>query len=163
MLIRKGPGLWVQEQGTHFIVVDLDVFSRRRLTALAKALEGAAVRNATVSVLYEGPQDRRRYSARFEINRWPEAGVDWQIQTLIALIKKLPKQARVLWEGAQSKEFNIGIEAGLEPRSREFKLSPRTVARVAEVDATIAITVYAPEAPARHTRARKAKRRRRSG
>jgi hypothetical protein len=59
-----------------------------------------------------------------------------------------------LWDAAQSREFNIGIAAEREPRLREFKLSSRTVALVAEVRATIAITVYAPEMHSRAVKPR---------
>jgi hypothetical protein len=37
MLIQKGPGFWEQEEGTRFLVVDLDVISRRSLAALPEA------------------------------------------------------------------------------------------------------------------------------
>jgi hypothetical protein len=47
------------------------------------------------------------------------------------------------WDGAQSREFNIGIAAEREPRFREFKLSP--IADVAAVSASVVITVYAPQ------------------
>ena len=145
MLIQKGRGVWEQEEGTRFLVVDLDVFSRQRLTALATALDTAKVRGGSVSVLYEGRWGHR-YSAHVEINHWPDSPADRQIQGLIAIIKKLPQQARALWDGAQSREFNIGIAAERTPRLREFKLSRRTIALVVELRATIAITVYAPEA-----------------
>jgi hypothetical protein len=155
MLIQKRPGFWEQEEGTRFTVVDLDVISRRRLTALVTALQAAKVRNGSVSVLYEGPWGRGRYSAHFELSHWPDSPADRQIQGLIALIKKLPKHVRALWDGAQSREFNMAIEADLKPHSREFKLSPRTIALVAAVRATIVITVYAPEPPAPPLKPRK--------
>jgi hypothetical protein len=90
MLIQKRRGRWEQEDGTRFRVVDLDVFSRRRLTPLATALEAAKVRNGHMSVLYEGPWGTGRYSAHFELHHWPDAPADRQIQGLIALIEKLP-------------------------------------------------------------------------
>jgi hypothetical protein len=151
-LIRKGPGVWEQEEGTRFTVVDLDVFSRRRLSVLATALRASKVRHGYVSVL--GGQSQS-YEAHFELNSRLDAPADRQIQGLIASIKKLPKPARALWDSAQSREFNIAIEADLEPHCREFKLAPRTIALVAEVRATIVITVYAPEVPPPRRKARK--------
>ncbi len=35
---RRGGVVWVQPEGTHFLRVDLEVFGRTRLTALAEAL-----------------------------------------------------------------------------------------------------------------------------
>jgi hypothetical protein len=150
-MIRKGR-VREHEEGTRFVVVDLDVFSRKRLAALAGALEDRTF------VLYEGRHGRRQ-SAHFELDGW-KLTVDQEIQRLIALIKRLPRQVRDVWDDAQSREFNIGIQSGLEPRYREFKLSPRTIALVAEVRATIVITVYAPEASA--TRVKPPKKARRS-
>jgi hypothetical protein len=49
----------------------------------------------------------------------------------------------------------MAIEADLKPHSREFKLSPRTIALVAEVRATVVVTVYAPEVATRRTKPRK--------
>jgi hypothetical protein len=49
VLKQKKPGEWIQEEGTTFRAVDLDVFSRRRLSALAEAFGDRVV------VLYEGP------------------------------------------------------------------------------------------------------------
>jgi len=145
MMIRKGRG-WEQEEGTRFLVVDLDVISRRSLAALAEAFGRRVVGNG---------QERygSRYLVTLHARGWNQT-IDQEIRELVAAIKRLPRSARKLWDAAQSREFNIGIAAEREPRLREFKLSSRTVALVAEVRATIAITVYAPEMHSRAVKPR---------
>jgi hypothetical protein len=150
MLIRKGRGLWVQEEGTRFLVVDLDVISRRSLSALAKAFGRRLV---------GGSQERygSRYLITVHARGWNQT-IDQEIRELVAATKRLPRPARVLWDSAQSREFIIGIAAEHEPRLREFKFSPRTIALVAEVNATIVITVYAPEVKQSRLKPRKKRR-----
>jgi hypothetical protein len=121
------------------MVVDLDVFSRRRLSALAEAF------GDRVFVLYEGRWGSR-YSAHFELHGWNQTA-DQQIRGLVSLIRKLPRPARVLWNEAQLRVFNIGLQAGLHPHSHEIKLSPTTVAHAAQVRAGLVITTYAPDVP----------------
>ena len=139
MLKRTKSGDWIQETGTHFIVVDLDVLSRRRLRVLCEAFADRVI------VLHEGRWGSR-YSAHFELHGWNQTA-DQQIRDLLSLIAKLPRPARRLWDHAQSKVFNVGIQAGLEPHSHEVSLSPATVARMAHVGASLTITTYAPDAP----------------
>jgi hypothetical protein len=138
MLKRKKAGEWVQEEGTHFVAVDLDVFSRRRLSALAEALGDRVV------ALYEGRWGSR-YSAHFELHGWNQTA-DQQIRGLVSLIRKLPRPAELLWNEAQLRVFNIGVQAGLNPHSHEVKLSPATVAQAAQIRAGLVITTYAPDA-----------------
>ena len=138
MLKQKKPGEWIREDGTTFRAVDLDVFSRRRLSALVHAFGDRVV------VLYEGRWGSR-YSAHFELHGCNQTA-DQQIRGLVSLIRKLPKPARVLWNEAQLRVFNIGIQAGLNPHSYEVKLSPTTVAHAAQVRAGLVITTYSPDA-----------------
>jgi hypothetical protein len=138
VLKEKKPGEWIQEEGTTFRAVDLDVFSRRRLSALAEAFGDRVV------VLYEGRWGSR-YSAHFELHGWNQTA-DQQIRGLVSVIRKLPRPARALWNEAQLRVFNIGIQAGLNPHSHEVKLSPTTVAQAAQVHAGLVITTYAPGA-----------------
>ena len=154
MLIQKGRGVWQQEEGTRFLVVDLDVISKRSLSTLIKAFDRHLVGN---------DQERygSRYLATFHARGW-NLTADREIHELATAVKKLPKEARMVWDRAQSREFNIGIAADREPRLREFMFSPRTIALVAQVRATIVITVYAPEAAATRLKPRN-KSRQRSG
>src|SRR5688572_19255015 len=127
---------------TQFLNVDLDVFSRESLAPLVAAL------GERVFVLHEGRWGRR-YSANVELaGNVHTKDADFLIKHLAALITKLPPSARRLWKRASAREFNIGIQGALKPRSFELRIKPETLAAAARLDARIVITVYAAEASA---------------
>ena len=90
--------------------MDLDVFGRSSLESLASAL------GPRVSQLYVGPRGNH-YSAHFELRASPRAGADALIVSLVQLVKRLPRAARLVWNQAYRRDFNIGIKGGLKPRS----------------------------------------------
>lgn len=128
-----------EPEGTHFLNVDLDVFSKTPLDPLADAF------GAKVVVLHSGKRGRR-YSAHFEVGEYvrnPHA--DRLIGRLVHLVKRLPRSARRLWNNADVREFNIGIEAAKTSPVFELRLRPETVAAVAGVRGRIAVTIYGPQ------------------
>jgi hypothetical protein len=124
-------------EGTHVIAVDVEVYSRVRLSTLAHAF------GERVFVHYEG-RDRSRYLAAFGLRDW-ELTEDHKIRRFVAMVRRLPPAARRLWNGAQSRTFDIGVQARETPASSAFVLSQATVAAVASVRGRIAVTTYAPE------------------
>ncbi len=64
---------------------------------------------------------------------------------LTRLIRGLPRVHRTIWNSAQRREFNIGIEAGFEPHAFELRLQERTLKAIADVQGVVVITVYAPD------------------
>lgn len=126
---------------TKYINVDLDVISRRPLDALVDAM------GERVLVLYVGAQGRG-YGAHVELRGSHFGmGVDKAIRGLVRLLKRLPPAARRLWDQARSREFSIGIEAGLRPHGFDLHLQRETLEAVLSVGATLAVTVYAPDVP----------------
>jgi hypothetical protein len=124
------------DQGTEFLNVDLEIFSRTRLDPLVEAF-GEKVFVLGVRQL------GRLYFASVELN---EAGTpDKLIRRMVALVKKLPRPARSLWNRAKSRDFNIGIEAAARSTAFELRLESQTLEAVTTVDGRIIITVYAPE------------------
>ena len=124
-------------EATHFITVDLDIFSRQKLTYLAEALGNA------VFVLHEGRWNSR-YAAILELGFRSSTTVDGEIRKFISLIKKLPEKARHLWDSAQTRTFNIGIQAGLHPHAHVMKISNKTMEEAVQLGAGVTITTYAP-------------------
>lgn len=122
---------------TSFITVDLDVFSKTRLRALAEALGDSVI------VLHEGRWGSR-YSAHFELSNSWNLTADQEIQAFIRLLQTIPPSARRLWDRAQSRVFNIGVQAGLTPHAYELRVGPTTLAAVAALHGTIVLTTYAP-------------------
>jgi len=136
------------EKRTGFLNVDLDIVSTKPLAPLVQAF------GRKVDVLHTGRWGRR-YGARLELAGSGHRGnPDPLIRRLVALVESLPRASRRVWDGAQSREFNVGIEAVVASHPFELRLEPRTLAAVARVGGRIAITVYAPR-PARRRDDRK--------
>jgi hypothetical protein len=124
---------------TRFLNVDLDIFSKRDLQPLLSAF------GEKVCVLYSGCV-RRTHRAHLELAKITKTA-DATIRDLCSLILALPKAERHLWSGAKQRDFNIGIQAGMSPRSCEFVLSQETLKTAHKLGARIVFTVYAPEQP----------------
>ena len=127
------------DEGTQFLNVDLDMFSQVPLDPIVEAF------GTKVFVLHVGKWGRR-YSAHVELS---DSGTDKRadrlVRRLVGLVKKLPRRARSVWNEAESREFNLGIEAAARSRMFELRLEPETLKAVASVGGRIVITVYAPE------------------
>jgi hypothetical protein len=124
--------------GTQFLNVDLDIISKVPLDAIVDAL------GSRVFVLYVGRWGRR-HSAHFELagySQKPQA--DRLVRRFVKCIEDLPRSARRLWDTADVREFNIGIEAAKRSPVFELRLRPDTLADVARVKGQVVVTVYAP-------------------
>jgi hypothetical protein len=132
-LADRGP------EPTHYANVDLDVYAGVPLDGFVQALGDQAF------VLYVGG-GRRKYEAHVELASSHRAmSADDTIVGLIRLIRGLSRVHRKIWDSAQRREFNIGIEAGLEPHGFELRLQERTLKAIANVRGVLVITVYAPD------------------
>src|SRR5690242_4173880 len=101
---------------TKYVNVDLDIFSRVPLKGLVDAMGEEAF------VLYVGGE-RQKYEAHVELaSSHMGMSADRTVIGLTRLVKRLPPRYRKLWDSAKSREFNVGIQAGLEPRSFELRL-----------------------------------------
>jgi hypothetical protein len=136
---KDGSVIWMEPEGTHVRAVDLEVYSRARLAPLVTAF------GQRVCVLYEG-RVRGRYFAAFELHGW-QLTENQEIRRFVAMVRRLPPAARRVWDGAQSRTFDIGVQARETPRSSAFTLSSATIAAVASIGGRIAVTTYAPEPP----------------
>jgi hypothetical protein len=124
-------------QATHFLNVDLNIYSRRDLLPLVKAF------GSKVIVLYVG-RVRGKYSASLEIAGLTKTP-DSAIRAFCRLIEALPEPERRLWNNATVRSFSIGIRAGTHPTPCDFTIQPRTIKAVSEVAAQIVLTIYPPE------------------
>ena len=98
-----------------------------------------------VFVLYVGGR-RRKYEAHVELaSSHMDLSADDTILGLIDLIRGLPRVHRKTWDLARRREFNVGIEAGLEPHGFELRLQQRTLRAISDVGGVVVITVYAPD------------------
>jgi len=121
---------------THYLNVDLDVYSTYDLRPLVDSL------GREVLALYVGPE-RRRYCAHLEVAKMTKTA-DSTILAFCKLIHSLPKETRGLWNRATLRSSSIGVQAGNRPTSCDFAIQATTVKAVSEVAAQIVLTVYAP-------------------
>lgn len=119
--------------------VDLDIVSSVPLDGLVEAM------GEEVFVLHVGGKGRT-HSAHVELSS-SHMGMtaDRTIRGLVRLVQRLPPRYRKIWRAAKSRDFNVGIEAGLHPHSYELHLDHRTVNAIAEVGGNVVVTVYAPD------------------
>jgi hypothetical protein len=105
-----------------------------------------------VHVLHIG-RHKRTYRAHLELASFSKSkSADSAIVGFCALIRTLPKGARRLWNVAKVRDFNIGVQAALQPYAYEIALAPETVRAASEVNARIVLTVYAQEVRRKGTR-----------
>jgi len=127
---------------TCFLNVDLDIWSRTDLAPLVAAF------GERVFVLYVGPEGRR-HGAHLELaGSGIRGSADSLIQAFVALIRALPRSARLHWRTASLRSFNVGIQASTQPYSYELQLQPETLRAVAHIGAAVTFTVYAAPVPA---------------
>ena len=135
----------IGEDATHVANVDLDIISKVPLDSLV------AVFGRKVDILHVGKWGRR-YSANLEIaGSGFRANAELLIRRFVTLVKKLPPHQRRLWRGAESRDFNVGIETASSDHAFELKLSKPTLDAIASVEGRLVITVYAPERVSRKT------------
>lgn len=122
-----------------FLNVDLDLYSKTDLQPLADAL------GRKVDVLFCGKESprSRKHVARFELAAQTK-DADSTIRRLCALIRGLPEPSRALWDTATAREFSIGLQAGHAPRSLDFVVEAATIRAVADLNARLSVTLYAP-------------------
>jgi hypothetical protein len=91
------------------------------------------------------------YEAHFEIAKIIRNG-NVAIRGFKDLIETLPPHIRVLWNTAKTRDFNIGIQAAMQPHSYELPLAQETIAICSRLKARIVFTIYAPERRAKRKR-----------
>ena len=132
---RRGELEYVFRETT-FLNVDVDVLSANQLEPLAAAL------GRNVSVHYVG-REGRHYGAHFSL--YNPGTPDRAVRTLTALIESLPKAARSCWKRARQRVFNIGVQAGVEPRSHETIIGVAAMEAISRTGGSLTFTIYAAD------------------
>jgi len=133
------------EGETAFLNVDVDVRSAKRLEPLVEALGGS------VSLHYIGRQGTT-YWAHFA--PYSPMSADAAVLEIARLIRRLPRPARRLWDGARERVFDIGIQGGYRPHSSEHLLSTEALEQVTQLGGTLKITIYGADAGGTSIKAR---------
>lgn len=123
-----------------YLNVDLVIGSQVDLTPIAESFGN------DVAVLFNGRWGEH-YRAVFEI-AGSHAAANEDISYFCSLIEGLEDQARELWLGAFSREFDVGFESGQQGECAYATLQSSVIQRLAEAGASVSVTVY-PAAPAK--------------
>jgi hypothetical protein len=121
---------------THFLNVDLDIYSKRDLQPLVDGF------GPKVLVLFVGRKNGKS-SAHLEIASQTTTA-DATIRAFCRLIDDLPDPARKIWNTANMRSFSIGVQAVIGSPVRDFRVKQATVMAASNVGAEIVLTVYAP-------------------
>jgi Protein of unknown function (DUF2442) len=127
----------VKHIAAQFINVDLDLKSSASLSPLLEAWSDRA------SELYTPEKDGRKHWLRLEPHSQP-ADPERGILEFCRLVRRLRGAARAAWQRASSREFDIGIQAGMERRSAEWVLSRKVIDAIHSVGGHIRVTDYSP-------------------
>ena len=117
-----------------YLNVDLVVGSNEDLTPIAEGF------GQDVMVLFNGKWGEH-YRAVFEIAP-SHAAANEDIACFCSLIEGLEGRAAELWQRAFSREFDIGFESGLGGERAYAVLHSHVIARVAEAEASLSVTLY---------------------
>jgi len=137
-------GRGTDEMTIQYFNTDLDLVSAQDLSQLADALEA---RGVSPVGLNRG-KDRLWYSClevdeEFINDRQPEQ----HIVAMLDVIESLPPPLHAAWRKCTVREFCIGYGCGDEPWAFNQGLSNTTLRRIAEVGATLRITIYPERYP----------------
>jgi hypothetical protein len=127
--VKKIPPSALEPEATHYVNVALDIYAASSLDGFVQAL------GDKVLLLYVGGS-RRNYEAHMELaSSHMDIPADDTILGLIDLIRGLPRVHRKTWDSAKRREFNVGIEAGLEPTGLSSGCSTGPCERLATCEA----------------------------
>lgn len=132
----NGPPAEALIHAPRFITVDLDVRTQPggSLDALARAL-------ASTGTIQNDQHDGEGQFVSFALGEQHET-IASNVAAIIAVIQRLDPPARSEWDGAASRVFNVGIEAGHEPDQPIVALDAEVVSAAADHEAGITFTHY---------------------
>jgi len=120
----------------HFINVDLDLKSTSDLSPLREAWSRQTI------AIHVGKDGRRHWLRLMLLKQGRDPSE--AILEFCRLAGQLRGAARVAWQNAVPREFDIGIQAGFERGAAEWVLPPQVIDAVRNTRARIRMTVYSP-------------------
>ena len=131
---------------TRFLNVDLELVSTDDLGPLLAYLSDMTF------ILRDSLDDQRR-TVWIELASDPR-DADLAILDLTKLIQSLPRDLRRLWDRCEDRCLNVGVQAGLAPHSRAFRISAARISAIASVSARVEVTVYGASAESKNEKQR---------
>jgi hypothetical protein len=133
--MAKGKTIvYITDDETAFLNVDVDVFAKYPLEPLAAGL------GDDVSLHYVGRGGRGLFQLHFAL--YSPKNADLAIRGLAKVIGSLPRSSRRLWNNASRRVFNLGFQGGFKPYSREFDITEEAVAAISALGGTVKVTIY---------------------
>ena len=129
---------------SQFLNVDLEIGAKGDLGVLVEEL------SSRLFVLFTGKLGGL-VCAHYEVTKLTKTA-DATIRELVRVLGRLGPAAKRVWRKARVRDFNIGIQCELEPRSFELAIEAETLAQVAKLGGRIVVTVYPPDKPAKKRR-----------
>jgi hypothetical protein len=117
-----------------YLNTDLEIRSRRNIAPILDAL------GEKVFVLHQSKRGGH-YFVSLEISAIRKTPGQ-TINIFCSLIDQLPKKARSIWNRCHSRVFDLGYESGRAPKNFHSALPLSIVKRVADIGASIVITIY---------------------
>ena len=128
-----------------FLNVDLEIESVAKLDLVAAEM------GERVALLYLGPLGKsKRHLLAIEANRQFKSP-DPVIHELCAVVASLSPKAKRIWDSAD-KVFDVGYELRADEKRSQFKLRAGTLERIAQLGASLTVTCYQREAPAKNSK-----------
>jgi hypothetical protein len=128
---RRSSGTAVARKKTEFLNIDLDLAGAAELDELAQAL------SPTLIVVHREPG-----RVSLELSHQPR-DADRAIVELAGVLTQLTPEAQTIWNNCNSREINIGIQAGSEPHEARFTISRESISLVTGLRADVVVTIYA--------------------
>ncbi len=119
---------------SHYINTDLEIESVEDFSPIVESFADDVV------VLYHGTV-LQKFRVSFE-SVDVAANANVTVNNFCKLIEALPISARKIWDRSLTKIFDIGYQAGVEPRSYSSEIQPDTIERLAALSAGIRVTIY---------------------
>jgi len=120
----------------HYLNTDLEIESKDDISRIVEEF------GEDVVVLHQG-EIREYQNASFEI-AGSTSGADEVINYFCLLVDSLPNDVRKIWDGCCSRILDIGYESGTTSPNYRSEIRAATIRRVAEIGASIVITIYPP-------------------
>lgn len=129
-----------RDDETTFLNVDLDIWAAYDLAPLVEAF------GSHVSDMFTGAVEVEEGAYQTHLELGMAEGDPWNpdalIQAFVKLVDDLPPAAKRLWDAANLRVFDIGIQGGVTPRAFQFLLRADTLAAASRLKANVGLTVY---------------------
>lgn len=119
-----------------YLNTDLEIQSKDDLSRIVEEF------GEDVLILHHG-EIREYQHASFEM-AGNTSGADEVINYFCTLVDGLPIEVRGIWDGCCSRILDIGYESGTTSPNYRSEIRPSTIRRVAEIGASLVITIYPP-------------------